>query len=152
MESSICAEITMPLSAELEMWRKYRAEVDSLEREIRRLSQLRQAMWTTVQGLEQILKANGVNTDEVAATDEEEDTAKDPTAMDAVVAVFRKHRALLGAKDLQRALMENGVRVNYYTLYKTLARDAARDDSPVARFGDKFGLREWTVTDTGTSL
>jgi len=152
---------------EVQLLRKYRSEVQQTREQIRALTTHTSALASAINGLEAILRLRGVDPDEIG--DDEMSmpiaaqpvgptvrtvqslTAKAPSRLLlAVVTVLNDTDKRLGAKDLHRQLLKKGLVVNYYTLYKNLTREAAKEDGVVVRFGEKFGLRRWATNDAGT--
>lgn len=142
---------------EIALVRRYRTETRAIEKEAQRLNSIKMGMFYTLKGLEEILRANGVNPDEIADDDHGE-AEPEPVAAEAVktlnvltaaIGAIRRLGKFIGAKDLQRVMGDAGIIVNYYTLHKNLTREAARESGAIVRDGDKYGLREWANNDPG---
>ena len=143
---------------EIALVRRYRAETRAIEKQAQRLNSIKMGMFYALKGLEEILKANGVNPDEILDGNDEGSAPTAPATSEpvkkfnvltAAIAAISRLGKSVGAKDLQRLMGDGGIKVNYYTLHKNLAREAARDNGLIVRDDDKYGLREWATNDPG---
>lgn len=117
------------------------------------LQQQREALTTAASGLEALLRLQGVDVEQLKAKEVTIDTKATPQlggVLGSVVATLAAANASMGAKAIQQALRERGIVTNYHTLYKSLKREATKHKGVIAQMGEKFGLREWANTDTGT--
>ena len=133
------------MEAEIALLHKYRAEYENLDTEIRHLTQRRAAAFATMQGLEQVLRLNGVDPSAAGGGGEAQTEESDPgtaTALDKALSVLREARQLMTARQVQEAIMERGGHANYSTLYKALLRESTKADGRVAKIEDHFVIDE----------
>lgn len=146
---------------ETAMLARYRAELKDVRQQISTLIQKRDALKAMTAGLEALLRVHGIDPDhledEVATAppdaEGEPRTFLTPFEGDAVmiaaIKVLEEAGKPMGAKDIERALMQKNLACQYYKLYRTLNGAAASTTGVIRKFRNGFGLREWTTNDTG---
>jgi len=145
----------MAKAPEIQLLKRFRAELKLTREQIKELTQQRDALVTAITGLEAVLRTRGVNPDPTEEDEAAEVTATHkhkalPAEVRAAVGLLEESRQSIGAKDIQRALLAKGIATNYYTLYRKLTMEADKEDGVVVRVGEKFGLRELPTNGTGT--
>lgn len=140
-------------SEEIALLRKYREHFAVVRKQLRALAEQRDALAQVINGLESMLRLQGIDPDQIdaVASDEEspetEDDSPKSALINAAVAALETVNVRMGTKALHALMLKRGVASNYYTLYKNLVREAAKPDGLITRFRDKFGLRKWASDD-----
>jgi hypothetical protein len=137
---------------EVRLLRKFRAELRLVRTQISDLTQRRDALVSAISGVESLLKLQGLDIERLegdddpsAALTESRRASKPSGVIKHSVAVIETLDRPAGAKEIHRNLIAKGIVVNYYTLHRTLGREATKQDGIFSRFGDKFGLRQWAI-------
>jgi hypothetical protein len=147
---------------ELQLLQSYSAEVEDLDEKIAVMRLRRDSLARAVLGLKGVLRSLGVNplqeeTPEREPQDEAEDGGADRSpdgvhdeaegalTIDHAVRVLRQPSnasAPLGAREIERLLAEQGITVNYYTLSKSLNREASKKNGRIIKAGKRFLIKD----------
>jgi hypothetical protein len=143
-------------ATEIALLRQYRSETVAVKRQIRDLLHRRDALVQAINGLESVLRVNGIDPDQIDAAEDSPPSETDasaatarvssddsprPALVNAAIATLESANAPIGAKELHAALLRRGISANYYTLYKSLDRESKRGNGLIVRVKDKFALR-----------
>ena len=132
---------------ELELLRRYRMEVDALDKPIAEMTLRRQMLEAAITGLRGLLRNQGLDD---AVIDAESDprlvvvSAPVPTrrskTIEHTVNVLLNNPRDLGVKEIQEA-MQPVFRIDYWALSKALNREASRPHGRIAKVGKLFRVR-----------
>lgn len=140
---------------ERQLLRSYTAEMAELDKKISDMRFRRNSLSQAISGLASVLRSLGIDPD----SDEEEgpaapeaesafgDVVEDVLAIDYAIRVLRDSVEPLGAKEIERLIAQRGVEVNYYTLSRSLNREASKTDGRVFKVGKRFALKRATTGD-----
>jgi hypothetical protein len=112
---------------------------------MRLLAERHEVLANAIAALEAVLRLKGASgraaNDDREGDDFDRGEAHD-AVLGAVVAVLCDANDGLGAKEIQRRLLNRGLVLSYHALYRTLKRHAASSSGVLVRRGENFGLRE----------
>jgi hypothetical protein len=152
---------------ELQLLRSYSAEVADLDERIAVMRLRRNSLAQAVVGLKGVLRSLGVDPsqdeppkreppgegevgDVDSSSDGVHDEADGALTIDHAVRVLRQPSNAsgpLGAREIERLIAEQGITVNYYTLSKSLNREASKPDGRIIKTGKRFLIKHFVKGD-----